>query len=147
MTIESLNLWHKRARPAPTEESFNVQLGCHLEEVVEMLATLYISEDGEGFDEAWNARVWLNRCAEELKSGEYTAAISNRKELLDSLADQIVTAVGVAHCAQMNIVAACEEVNTSNWSKFDSNGMPDFDSNGKVTKPPSYKPPNLDGMY
>ena len=147
MTIESLNLWHKRARPAPTEESFNVQLGCHLEEVVEMLETLYISEDGEDSDEAWNARGLLNRCAEKLKSGKSTATVVDRKEFLDSLADQIVTAVGVAHCAEMNIVAACEEVNTSNWSKFDSNGMPVFDSNGKILKPVSYKQPNLAGMY
>ena len=144
MTIESLNLWHKRARPTPTEESFNVQLGCHLEEVVEMLGTLWIKPN---HDEAYNAKVWLSMVADNLKSGRYEAIINDRKELLDSLADQVVTAAGVAHCANMNIVAACEEVNKSNWSKFDSNGMPVFDSNGKVDKPPSYKPPNLDGMY
>jgi predicted HAD superfamily Cof-like phosphohydrolase len=147
MTIESLNLWHKRARPEPTEESFNVQLGCHLEEVVEMLGTLYISEDGDNSDEAWNARVWLNVCAEKLKSGEYTATIGNRKELLDSLADQIVTAVGVAHCAKMDIVAACEEVNKSNWSKFNYKGFPEFNENGKIKKGSQYRPPNLEGMY
>lgn len=43
MSIESIELWHKRARPEPTDKDFNVQLGCHLEEVVEMLGTTPIS--------------------------------------------------------------------------------------------------------
>jgi len=33
MSIDSMYLWHLRARPEPTSRDFDVQLGCHLEEV------------------------------------------------------------------------------------------------------------------
>lgn len=145
MTIESLNLWHKRARPEPTEESFNVQLGCHLEEIVEMLETLHIKSDGGAAPLL--ARAYLTVAANDLKNGKSTATVFDRKEFLDSLADQIVTAVGVAHCAKMDIVAACEEVNKSNWSKFNYKGFPEFNENGKIKKGSNYQPPNLEGMY
>lgn len=74
-------------------------------------------------------------------------AIKDRKEFLDSLADQIVTGVGTGHCAGMQTVEACERVNESNWSKYDAGGRPIFDANGKITKGPSYKKPGLGGLY
>lgn len=147
MTIESIAMWHKRARPEPDDDAFNVQLGCHLEEIVEMLDALYISEDGEESYEAWNARVWLSSCAEKLKSGEFTATMNDREEFLDSLGDQIVTAVGVGHCAKMKMVEAVEEVNRSNWSKFNYKGFPEFNEHGKIAKGEQYSEPNLEGMY
>jgi hypothetical protein len=67
--------------------------------------------------------------------------------LLDSAADQIVTSVGVGHCAHTNIVKAVDVVNGSNWSKFDKDGQPIFDQNGKILKGPDYKAPDLEGLY
>jgi len=40
MSVDSIEMWHKRARPNPTDKDFNVQLGCHFEEIVEMLDAL-----------------------------------------------------------------------------------------------------------
>ena len=62
--------------------------------------------------------------------------------LLDSLADQVVTAIGVAHCAGMDFPGALAEVNRSNWSKFE-NGAPVFLTGGKIGKGEFYTPPNL----
>jgi hypothetical protein len=31
MSVDQIELWHKRARPKPTEGDFNVQLGCDSE--------------------------------------------------------------------------------------------------------------------
>ena len=140
--IDNITLWHKRARPEPTEKDFNVQLGCHIEEFVEMLDSLTIRV--EGFGKAIDA---LEDVANGLKAGTLTVSSVDRGELLDSLADQIVTAVGVGHCAKMDMNAAVQEVNDSNWSKFNYKGFPEFDENGKVKKGERYRKPNLKGMY
>lgn len=147
MSTDQIELWHKRARPKPTDEDFNVQLGCHFEEVVEMIDTLdFESCDGIEY-EVRTTRVALNALARMLKNGELIARITDRKEFLDSLADQVVTAVGSGYCAGMKTAEAVTAVNRSNYSKFDKNGYPIFNENGKVAKGPDYAPPNLEGMY
>jgi predicted HAD superfamily Cof-like phosphohydrolase len=120
-----------------------------LEEVAEMVETLVFNT--QGFDplDGVNTTVHnaLGIAARMLKSGAMRASVTDRKEFLDSLADQIVTAVGVGHCAGMKTADACYMVDSSNWSKFDADGLPIFDANGKITKGPGYEPPNLEGLY
>lgn len=146
MTIEKINEWHKRARPEPTPENLNVQIGCHFEEVVEMLDAIGI--DGEhSFNGVFGkAREAVRELADALKAGELRVEIKDRQELLDALADQVVTAVGVGHCAGMAVPLACDRVNDSNWSKY-VDGYPVFKPNGKIDKGPNYKSPNLEGLY
>lgn len=142
MKLEDINVWHQRARSQPTAENFHVQLGCHLEEVVEMLDALRFRH----FD--WSAMQHsLKLLADSLKNGSEKTMILDRKELLDALADQIVTAVGVGHCANLDVVTACARVNVSNWSKYDENGQPIFKANGKIDKGPNYEAPDLSGLY
>ena len=141
MSIDSIELWHRRARPDPVQENFNVQLGCHIEEFIEML-------DATKFNNTWtNLRYELVLLADRLKANMENAEIVDRKEFLDSLADQIVTSVGVGHCAGMKTAEAVTAVNRSNYSKFDKNGYPIFNDSGKIAKGPDYAPPNLEGMY
>jgi predicted HAD superfamily Cof-like phosphohydrolase len=148
MSIESIELWHKRARPNPTDQNFNVQLGCHLEEIVEMIAALrFTHKNGSGVEmPGKNSMLYqqINDFADGLKAGRITAQIADRKELVDALADQIVTSVGVGHTANMQIARAVNIVNTSNWSKFSPDGQPYFDQNGKILKGPGYVPPALE---
>lgn len=147
MSIETIELWHRRARPKPTDEDFDVQLGCHFEEVVEMIDALdFVNEDGIEY-EVRATRVALNALARMLKGGELKAIITDRKELLDSIADQVVTGIGVGHCAGLKTSEGIVAVNRSNFSKFDETGAPIFDENGKVMKGPRYAPPNLEGLY
>ncbi len=147
MSIESITLWHSRARPNPTEQNFNVQLGCHLEEIVEMIEALRFShKNGTGVEmPGKNSMIYqqLKDFSDGLKSGRITASIANCRDMVDSLADQVVTAVGVGHCANMDISRAINIVNTSNWSKFSPEGQPYFDQDGKVLKGPNYVPPAL----
>lgn len=145
--IESIDLWHRRARPEPTHEDFNVQLGCHFEEIVEMLDTLLFAVSPRDQAKIRKAYDGLSHMAHMLKRGDITATINNRKEFLDSIADQVVTGVGVAHCAGMDGRTAVVRVNQSNWSKFDDDGQPIFNEHGKITKGPRYEPPNLEGLY
>ena len=146
MSIDQIELWHKRARPKPTGEDFRVQLGCHFEEIVEMIDTLDFSSDGVEY-EVRSTRVALNALARMLKSGELSASINDRKEFLDSIADQIVTGVGCGHCAGMKTTQAVAAVNSSNWSKFDKNGQPIFNEHGKIAKGPHYVQPDLFGLF
>lgn len=137
--------WHKRACPQPDDRAFHVQLGCHLEEVVEMLVPV------DGLDPKTclaidNAVQALDFLARGLKEGHAKLKITNREMLLDSLADQMVTGVGVGYRAGMQPVEALTEVDISNWSKFDEAGQPIFDANGKVQKGPNYKAPDLKGL-
>lgn len=148
MTITSIDKWHKRARPSPTQKDLNVQLGCHFEEIAEMVEM--VSFHTPGFDPMGGTETIvhhaLDTVARMLKSGEMNAHVINRKEFLDSLAYQIVTAAGVGHCAGMDVPGAVEVVDHSNWSKF-VDGEPVFDNNGKITKGPDYFKPDLEGFY
>ena len=135
MTLSSIANWFTQAVPTPTDKTRAVQIGVHLEEVAEMATSI-----GETFIAeriALIATQFKRDSAVELHEPGI-----DRTELLDSLADQIVTAVGVAHMFGFNIQGALAEVNRSNWSKF-VDGKPVFDANGKIAKPATYSPPDL----
>lgn len=146
MSIESIELWHRRARPEPTQRDFATQLGCHLEEVVEMMDTLAFNQGYDMPGHLTLARTALDSLATALKRGYMTATVTDREEFLDSLADQVVTAIGAGHCAGMKPAEAIERVNVSNWTKT-VDGEFQRDANGKITKPSTYVPPDLEGLY
>lgn len=137
--VNSILGWFKAAVPSPTSKNVAVQIGCHYEEVAEMAEALGDVE----------AIPFLTEAAEEFKFGGTLEDIfgedyyPDHVSLLDSLCDQIVTAIGVAHMFGMDIEGALAEVNRSNWSKF-VDGNPVFDVNGKIAKPSSYSKPVLD---
>lgn len=145
MTIEVIELWHKRARPNPTEQDFNVQLGCHLEELCEMFSA--IKPGTQRTQIAMSAAHFgLLKLADGLKAGLFDVYVEDEEEFLDSIADQVVTAIGAGWCAGMRTREAIEEVNRSNWSKFDANGHPVKDANGKIMKGERYSPPDLKAL-
>ena len=138
-------LWFKRAVPTPTAKNMDTQLGCHFEEFGEMLECISFGKDDD-------IREWLleriKSVAIHLKCGAITHTVTDRKELLDALCDQIVTATGVGHMHSLKVAEGMNRVNASNFSKFDTNGMPIFDANGKIAKnKDTYKPADLEGLY
>ena len=147
MTDRTIKSWFEQAMPAPTIHNFQVQLGCHFEEVAEMLIELRVvgtaqHVSGHAVQEALRA---VSKLADQLKQGEITVVPLSRKLLLDSICDQNVTGTGVAHMLGMDIEGALNEVNQRNWSKF-VDGKPIFDDNGKIKKGPNYKEPKLAGF-
>ena len=148
MSIETIQLWHERARPNPTDKDFNVQLGCHFEEIVEMLECLHFEHPKFGTSCGGDFTVFrlLHEMADELKTNRIKATVVDRNGFLDSICDQVVTGVGVGHCARMKTAEAIDRVNASNWSKF-VDGQPVFNEQGKIAKGPDYAPPNLEGLY
>lgn len=134
MIISVIKYWFVRAIPQPTDKTRAVQIGCHFEEAGEMALAL---------GNRITARE-LASLGREYKTcrDEFCFDTVDRKELLDALCDQIITAVGVAHMFALDVEGALAEVNRSNWSKF-VDGQPVFDENGKIAKPPGYRPPDL----
>lgn len=137
----SIKSWFEEAVPAPTDKNLQVQLGCHFEEVAEMLETL---EGGDGHSKGIlsSALEGIERLANTLKSGNASVTVHDKVEFLDSACDQIVTATATTHMLGMDFIGAISEVNNSNWSKF-VDGKPVFDENGKIRKGPNYKAPDL----
>lgn len=133
--INNTKSWFEAAVPNPTDKNRAVQIGCHFEEVCEMIGAVGAFTDDLG-DTANAFKKEYQVSSDEV----------DRKELLDALCDQIVTAVGVAHMFGMNIEGAMAEVNRSNFSKF-VDGKPVFNEHGKIMKGPNYTPPNLTGFY
>ena len=142
--IERTKEWFEKVRPEPTLSNFIAQYSVLLEEVSESLEAL-----GLPYME-------LLETTKDLREGNYTQFLDDtfynaetnhkRIEFLDAMCDVIVTAVGSAHMLNQDIIKALDDVNESNWSKFDENGDPIFNDFGKVLKGPNYREPNLESF-
>ena len=143
LNIKPIVEWFEQAKPEPTIEDACVQIGCHYEELSEMAA---VTGDGLLMDKANQAANEYKKKNENFISDimflEGDFDLDSRRELLDALCDQIVTAVGVAYMLGMDIQGALNEVNRSNWSKF-VDGKAVFNEQGKIAKSENYTPPEL----
>ena len=137
--LEKTKQWFEQAIPNPTVEQTCIQVGCHYEEVSEMMEALV--DDQDAIDVGYLAALYKSCDPSHVHHIEFMSE-TDRIALLDALADQIVTATGVAHMFGMDLIGALEEVNRSNYSKFED-GKPVFDKNGKITKGKHYTPPEL----
>lgn len=135
--------WFLKAVPNPTQKNISTQIGCHLEEVVEMLQEL-LANNPYASNNLRRTIDELDELSDRLKNDENAFCIDSTKRIaiLDSLADQIVTATGVGTFLGMDVPGALAEVNRSNYSKFE-NGEPIFNENRKVMKGKDYTPPDL----
>lgn len=142
MCIDAIVRWFKKAVPEPTPKNFNTQVGCHIEEFVEMLETM--ESDIHNAEEYNFIISTMKTFSNRVKSGKIKLTIVDRVGFLDSVSDQIVTGVGAATFADMHPEGALLEVVSSNYSKFDERGEPIFDENQKIMKGPNYWKPNLE---
>jgi len=88
--------------------------------------------------------LYINLITEEVN--ELADAIENNDvvEQLDALIDILVVTVGALHSAGVDAQGAWDEVIRSNMSKVDvTTGKVIKREDGKVMKPASYSPPNL----
>ena len=135
--------WLHACGKEPNLANASLQIGCHLEEFVELLRC--IRTDSEGGQLVIDRTVvdleWL---AGKLKKGNYIAHIPNhlRAEALDALCDCEVTGNGVAYLAGMDKAAADQAVLAANEAKL-VNGKPVILEGGKIGKPEGWKAPDL----
>lgn len=142
-------LWFKRAILKPVEKQ-QIQVAVHFEEFSEMLEQMAPVEEADTLTAALlsNALKAVKELSQAMKDKQASLKVTNRKLYVDALADQIVTATGSGFVYGCNVPLALTRVNTSNFSKFDENGMPIFDANGKIAKnPATYKEADFTGCY
>lgn len=143
MSIPQIIEWFKKAVPEPNNKNFNTQFGCDLEELAEMCDSL-AGTSLESDDRLKNFRQIVHDMAEALKSGEIQVEVTDKVAFLDAACDRVVTTTGMVVYEGMDFESALSEVNASNWSKFDIDGNPIFDTNMKVQKGPHYWKPDLE---
>jgi predicted HAD superfamily Cof-like phosphohydrolase len=143
--IKNSKTWFETAVPNPTKKDLHTQLGVHLEEISEMFAALDVDYGENPFGKSRWATLGeaIELMGQDFKSGKCRILGINPDEMLDSLCDQHVTGIGVAHMLGMDIAQAVQEVDRSNWSKFDAHGNAIFNENRKIMKGPDYSKPNL----
>ena len=121
---------------------FSVQVGCHIEEVVELLTSIETDFTDEELPLIGTALGTLTHAAQALKAGDRHARVSKPLEFLDGLCDCEVTGNGLAFLAGMNKDGADQAVLASNDSKlFEGRAM--FHPGGKIAKPAAWVAPNL----
>lgn len=140
--LANTKIWFTRVRPEPNDQHFHSQLGCHFEEIHEMLLELEPVKDdidgsllGIALDAVGNLANALKAAA---KVGQTMVTVRDRASFLDSICDQIVTGTGVAHTLNLDVINGMQAVNLSNYSKFGSDGQPIYDENHKMMKGPDY---------
>lgn len=115
-------LWYSLAKPNPTTDDAQTQLGVHLEEIHEMFV------DGLGFGDTTEISESLKEFSIFFKNKcdvSFTEDM-DRKLLLDSICDQIVTGTALAKALGMDILSAFAEVEASNLSKYVHVGIMDI---------------------
>lgn len=142
--IETTTKWFREAVPNPNNRTLGVQMGVHFEEVTEMIDTVSGGNSIAALH-ILEAKDALHRMASHMKDNPelYEVYPEDRKEMLDALCDQTVTATGVAYMMDFDFTGAMDEVNRSNYSKF-VDGKAVFTEQGKIAKGPDFFRPNLD---
>jgi predicted HAD superfamily Cof-like phosphohydrolase len=144
-TLKRTKEWFELAVPEPELRNFNSQLGCHLEEVTEMLECLEgeTSHSNYLLSNAFHSLYILSQHLKDNSAFKLVKVSEGDEELfLDALCDQVVTATGVAHMMGHDFIGAMNEVNRSNFSKF-VDGKPVFNTNSKIIKGKDYSEPDL----
>ncbi|MGP5346141.1 hypothetical protein ACTXLJ_05640 [Psychrobacter celer] len=141
-SITDIANWFKAAKPEPTIDDLCVQIGCHLEEVAELLEALGLKDydtheqltiDADHFK---NKSKWALMKLTKLNYEQHIA-------IVDACCDINVTSVGVMQLlGGVDVLGAQREVIRSNNSKM-VKGKFQYDENGKIAKPESYSKPDL----
>ena len=137
VNIKGILNWFEVAIPEPKDKDVCVQVGVHLEECAEMLHALGLGSASR------NLHSYADMFKRSDRKAMYCIEKADKVELLDSIADQIVTGVGTGHMLGMDIEGALKEVNDSNHSKFEY-GKAVFDEQGKISKGKNYRSPELE---
>lgn len=140
---DSIMGWFRTAVPQPKRRHTSTQFGVHLKEVAEMLEELEPA-NSQVHVRLMTAISAVSGLAEYVKAnGGLNVKEGRDTELLDSICDQTVTALGIGHMKGYDVLQALSEVNASNWSKF-VHGKPLFNEDLKIIKGPEYFRPDLE---
>lgn len=141
--LENTLSWFETAIPEPNGNNIRPQFCAHLEEFNELLREVH-TNDHALLTLITAASKNLSDIQSRLKQmAPPEFSFPDRQATLDAICDGLVTGTGLAHMLGMDVINGLEEVNRSNYSKFDANGKPIFNENGKIIKGGNYTPPDL----
>lgn len=135
--------WLAACGKEPSPKNLSIQIGCHLEEMIELLECLEL--DCREDENTLNCIIDdLHLLASSLKKNITMASIKphKREDALDALCDCEVTGNGVAYLAGFRKVDADEAVLASNEAKL-VDGKPVLLPGGKIGKPDGWTAPDL----
>lgn len=138
-SIQEIRDWFLKAKPEATDQNLVQQLAYALEEISELFEAIGYQDASKHMEQLKTYTLGVSRkedCSEVVSKWD-------RKATLDAIGDIIVTLVGVATYAKMDIVGGLQEISDSNYSKF-VDGEPLLDKDGKITKGPNYFKPELE---
>lgn len=134
--------WLTACGKTPSDENLSVQVGCHLEELMEQIDQILIVGSVSDNDALELAATRIKGIAHRLKTGATGIRIKNREKFLDGLCDGEVTGNGVAYMAGMDKQEADRRVLFSNDAKL-VDGKPVLLPGGKIGKPAGWVAPYL----
>lgn len=141
MTIESIVQWFNTAKPEPTNQDLVKQIAFCVEEFTEMLEAIRCDFM---VGQMKTLKAELMSISDDRGACDCYVANFDQVALLDALCDQVVTATGVGVFMGAKFIPALEEVNASNYTKFNADGTPYIRPDGKIGKnPETYKEPEL----
>lgn len=85
----------------------------------------------------------LDLIKEELRELETAVNQNDIIEIADALTDILYVTYGAGHAFGIDLDQCFDEVQKSNMSKLNDNGLPIYNENGKVMKGPNYFKPDL----
>ena len=85
----------------------------------------------------------LDLIKEELRELETAVNENDIIEIADALTDILYVTYGAGHAFGIDLDQCFDEVQKSNMSKLNDNGLPIYNENGKVMKGPNYFKPDL----
>lgn len=126
------------------DANISVQIGCHIEEFTEFMASLQFAGESISAETGSAAVNVLALLARELKTGAMVSRIDPEQleEGLDALCDLEVTGNGVAYLSGFNKIGADEAVLQANEAKL-VDGKPVILEGGKIGKPEGWKAADL----
>ena len=126
-------------------EHITAQLGCFLEEVIELL-DMVSSNNTLFFRKVINTKQDFHSLIDMIKNGQASAYITlaNRENTIKELCDISVTVDGLAYLLGMDKESADQKVLDSNDAKL-VNGKPVILPGGKIGKPEGWRGPDLSG--
>ena len=125
---------------APGTDRFPVQLGCHLEEIVEMLVELELEDELR--QEVETAVACLTKVADVLKTARAEVGTKNEDAFNDSVLDQRVTGTGLLKMRGADVAETVARVDVANFTKF-VDGKPLYKEGGKIAKGPNFWNPEF----
>jgi len=143
MSLDTIHLWFKRVHPDLSQRELDLQMAIVLEEFQELMFTFELEFNKEFHLDQRTLANQIAKISWALKEGQTSLTVKNREKLAKEGGDLIVATMGLLTQADMNAKKIVQKIDESNWSKLDYNGMPTYDSNGKVIKGENYRAPNL----